>query len=90
MKSYVSKIQELEGELLRVKSLNNENSSRYVDWVGEHDDGFTSKNALFGDGKSLVLTVLANIVICFGVKFVVVEISAFHFCCIKLIYPSIN
>lgn len=47
MKSYVSKIQDLEGELIRLKRLNNKKSSRFVDWVDEDDDGFRSKNALF-------------------------------------------
>ncbi|KAI9097958.1 hypothetical protein K1719_025729 [Acacia pycnantha] len=51
VKSYVSKIQELEGELLRLKSLNNKKSSRYADWVDEDDDGFRSKNALFACGN---------------------------------------
>ncbi|XP_028802081.1 kinesin-like protein KIN-4C [Neltuma alba] len=51
VKSYVSKIQELEGELLRLKSLNNKKSSRYVDWVDGDDDGFRSKNAIFASGN---------------------------------------
>ncbi|XP_054788474.1 kinesin-like protein KIN-4C isoform X2 [Prosopis cineraria] len=50
VKSYVSKIQELERELLRLKSLNNKKSSRYVDWIDEDDDGFRSKNAVFACG----------------------------------------
>lgn len=47
VKNYVSKIQELEGELLRMKNLNSSKRSRFVDCVESDDDGFRSKNALF-------------------------------------------
>ncbi|KAJ7958917.1 Kinesin-like protein [Quillaja saponaria] len=46
MKSYVSKIQELEGELLRLKNMNTK-CSQIVDCVDTDDDGFRPKNALF-------------------------------------------
>lgn len=44
LKTYVSKIQELEGELLCVK---NSKSRRIVDCVEGDGDGFHSKNILF-------------------------------------------
>lgn len=49
MKSYVSKIQDLEGELQRLKNLNAK--SRHVDWVDSDDSGFRSKNVLFASGN---------------------------------------
>ncbi|KAL9330001.1 hypothetical protein ACSQ67_005004 [Phaseolus vulgaris] len=47
LKSYVSKIQDLEGELLRLKTSNATNSSRFVDCFDSDDDGYGSKHALF-------------------------------------------
>uniref|UniRef100_A0A2N9J4E5 Uncharacterized protein n=1 Tax=Fagus sylvatica TaxID=28930 RepID=A0A2N9J4E5_FAGSY len=47
VKNYVSKIQELEGELLRMKNLNSSKRSQFVECVESDDDGFRSKNALF-------------------------------------------
>ncbi|CAJ1974022.1 unnamed protein product [Sphenostylis stenocarpa] len=47
LKSYVSKIQDLEGELLRLKTSNATNSSRFIDCVDSDDDGYGSKHALF-------------------------------------------
>lgn len=44
LKTYVSKIQELEGELLCLK---NSQRRRLVDCVESDDDGFRSKNILF-------------------------------------------
>ncbi|KAL3034538.1 hypothetical protein AAZX31_02G200200 [Glycine max] len=49
VKSYVSKIQDLEGELQRLKNLNAK--SRHVDWVDSDDSGFRSKNVLFASGN---------------------------------------
>ncbi|KAE8658673.1 hypothetical protein F3Y22_tig00116970pilonHSYRG00016 [Hibiscus syriacus] len=46
MKTYVSKIQELEGELVRLKSMNSTKCGRFSDCVDSGDDG-TSKNSLF-------------------------------------------
>lgn len=46
MKTYVLKIQELEGELRRLKSVNSSKRSRFSDCVDSDDDG-TSKNSLF-------------------------------------------
>ncbi|MBA0837110.1 hypothetical protein Goarm_009290 [Gossypium armourianum] len=46
MKNYVLKIQELEGELIRLKSVNSSKRSRFSDCVDSDDDG-TSKNSLF-------------------------------------------
>ncbi|KAL1100497.1 hypothetical protein V6Z11_D05G233500 [Gossypium hirsutum] len=46
MKTYVLKIQELEGELIRLKSVNSSKRSRFSDCVDFDDDG-TSKNSLF-------------------------------------------
>ncbi|KAL1170737.1 hypothetical protein V6Z11_A05G233300 [Gossypium hirsutum] len=46
MKTYVLKIQELEGELIRLKSVNSSKRSRFSDCVDSDDDG-TSKNSLF-------------------------------------------
>ncbi|KAK9026384.1 hypothetical protein V6N11_039224 [Hibiscus sabdariffa] len=45
-KTYVLKIQELEGELIRLKRLNNSKRSRLSDCV-DSDDGGNSKNSLF-------------------------------------------
>uniref|UniRef100_A0A2C9U0L0 Kinesin motor domain-containing protein n=1 Tax=Manihot esculenta TaxID=3983 RepID=A0A2C9U0L0_MANES len=45
IKTYVSKIQELEGELLRLKNLSNSKHSQFVDCVDSDDDGFQCKNA---------------------------------------------
>ena len=50
MKTYVLKIQELEGELIRMKSLNSSKHSRFSDCVDSDDDG-TSKNSLFSSGN---------------------------------------
>ncbi|XP_029126715.1 kinesin-like protein KIN-4C [Cajanus cajan] len=47
LKSYVSKIQDLEGELLNLKTSNATNSSRFVDCADSDDDGYESKHALF-------------------------------------------
>ncbi|KAG5034478.1 Kinesin-like protein KIN-4C [Glycine soja] len=47
LKSYVSKIQNLEGELLCLKTSNATNPSRFVDCAGSDDDGYGSKHALF-------------------------------------------
>ncbi|XP_061372067.1 kinesin-like protein KIN-4C [Gastrolobium bilobum] len=47
VRSYVSKIQELEGKILRLKASHAANSSRFVDCVDFDDDGYGSKNALF-------------------------------------------
>ncbi|KAJ0085394.1 hypothetical protein Patl1_08660 [Pistacia atlantica] len=47
LKTYVSKIQELEGELLRVKNSYSSKRSRTADCVEFDDDGFRSKNVLF-------------------------------------------
>lgn len=47
LKGYVSKIQELEGELLCLKNLNNSKPKRILDCVESDDDGFHSKNILF-------------------------------------------
>ncbi|KAG2698726.1 hypothetical protein I3760_07G163000 [Carya illinoinensis] len=44
IKNYVTKIQDLEGELLRIKS---SKSSQFVDCIDLDDDGFCSKKALF-------------------------------------------
>ncbi|KAL2584801.1 hypothetical protein AAZV13_14G149800 [Glycine max] len=63
VKSYVSKIQDLEGELRGLKNLNAK--SRHVDWVDSDDSGFRSKNVLFAcaneyssdcDAKSVDIT----------------------------------
>ncbi|XP_017981679.1 PREDICTED: kinesin-like protein KIN-4C [Theobroma cacao] len=50
MKTYVLKIQELEGELIRLKSLNSSKRSRFSDCADSDDDG-TSKNSLFSSGN---------------------------------------
>ncbi|KAK7301105.1 hypothetical protein RJT34_11965 [Clitoria ternatea] len=50
VKSYVSKIQDLEGELMRLKN-SNVKSSHLVDWVDSDDCGFQSKNILFACGN---------------------------------------
>ncbi|KAK7311684.1 hypothetical protein RJT34_09974 [Clitoria ternatea] len=52
LKSYVSKIQDLEGELLRLKTSNVTNSRCLVD-SDYDDDGYGSKHALFGHGNEL-------------------------------------
>ncbi|OIW16560.1 hypothetical protein TanjilG_17733 [Lupinus angustifolius] len=50
VKSYVSKIQDLEGELLRLKN-SNVKSSHFIDWAESDDGGFRSKNAVFACGN---------------------------------------
>ena len=47
MKSYVTKIQDLEGELLHLKNLNNTKSSQFVDCADLDYDGFRPKIGLF-------------------------------------------
>lgn len=47
IKNYVTKIQDLEGELLRFKSSNGSKSSRFVDCIDSDDDNFCSKKSLF-------------------------------------------
>jgi len=47
VRNYVSKIQELEGELLHLKNLNSSKRRRSVDCVDSDDDRFCSKNVLF-------------------------------------------
>lgn len=47
LKSYVSKIQELEGELLCLKNINNSKHKKFVDCVESDDDSFRPKNILF-------------------------------------------
>ncbi|XP_010277504.1 PREDICTED: kinesin-like protein KIN-4C isoform X2 [Nelumbo nucifera] len=49
MKAYVSKIQELEGELLRLQSLNNSSSTRFMDSLNLEDDGLRSKHAYLAE-----------------------------------------
>ncbi|XP_027354543.1 kinesin-like protein KIN-4C isoform X2 [Abrus precatorius] len=51
LKSYVSKIQGLEGELLRLKTSNATNSRHFVDCADSDDDGYGSKHALFARGN---------------------------------------
>lgn len=46
MKKYVSKIQELEGELLHLKNLSNSKCIQFVDYINSDDERFGSKNAL--------------------------------------------
>ncbi|KAL2339996.1 hypothetical protein Fmac_007936 [Flemingia macrophylla] len=47
LKSYVSKIQDLEGELLHLKTSNATNSSRFDDCADSDDDEYESKHTLF-------------------------------------------
>ncbi|KAG6784349.1 hypothetical protein POTOM_010040 [Populus tomentosa] len=46
VKKYVSKIQELEGELLRLKNMSNSKCIQFVDYINSDDERFGSKNAL--------------------------------------------
>ncbi|KAK9028545.1 hypothetical protein V6N11_025701 [Hibiscus sabdariffa] len=50
MKTNLLKVQELEGELIRLKSLNSSKHKRISDCVDEDEDG-TSKNLLFSSGN---------------------------------------
>ncbi|XP_017431173.2 kinesin-like protein KIN-4C [Vigna angularis] len=50
VKSYVSKIQDLEGELQRLKN-SKAKSRHFDDWVNTDDSGFGSKNVLFACGN---------------------------------------
>lgn len=50
MKSYVSKIQDLEGELQRLKN-SHAKSRHFDDWVDTDDSGFRSKNVLLACGN---------------------------------------
>lgn len=47
VKSYVSKIQELEGEVLRLQSFNSSKQNRYADLVESDDERPHSSNILF-------------------------------------------
>ncbi|KFK27871.1 hypothetical protein AALP_AA8G439800 [Arabis alpina] len=47
VKKYVSKIQELEGELLHIKSLKKSSNCQYSDSTDSYDDGPRSNNVLF-------------------------------------------
>ncbi|KAK7410465.1 hypothetical protein VNO78_01265 [Psophocarpus tetragonolobus] len=53
LKSYVSKIQDLEGELLRWKTSNATTSSLFDDCADSDDDGYESKHSLFARGNEL-------------------------------------
>ncbi|KAJ7006945.1 kinesin-like protein KIN-4C [Populus alba x Populus x berolinensis] len=46
VKKYVSKIQELEGELLHLKNMSNSKCIQFVDYINSDDERFGSKNAL--------------------------------------------
>lgn len=46
LKTYLSKIQDLEGELFRLKNLSSK-GSRLVDCIDSDDDNFRPKGALF-------------------------------------------
>ncbi|XP_022768453.1 kinesin-like protein KIN-4C [Durio zibethinus] len=50
IKTYVLKIQDLEGQLIRLKSLNSLKRNQFSDCVDSDDDG-TSKNSLFSSGN---------------------------------------
>lgn len=50
VKSYVLKIQDLEGELLHLKTSNATNSSHFVDCADSDDDGYGSKHDSFARG----------------------------------------
>lgn len=43
---YVSKIQELEGELLHLKNLSTSKRNQFVDYLDSDDERFRSKDAL--------------------------------------------
>jgi kinesin family protein 4/21/27 len=43
---YVSKIQELEGELLHLKNLSSSKRNQFVDYLDSDDERFRSKDAL--------------------------------------------
>lgn len=47
MKKYVLKIQELEGELLHIKSWKKSSNCQYSDSMDSYDDGPRSNNVLF-------------------------------------------
>ncbi|XP_043711239.1 kinesin-like protein KIN-4C [Telopea speciosissima] len=53
VKTYVSKIQELEGELMRLQSLNNSNRNRFIDSLDLEDDGLRSKSPYLDDLPSV-------------------------------------
>ncbi|KAK8684073.1 hypothetical protein V6N13_040110 [Hibiscus sabdariffa] len=57
MKTNLLKVQELEGELIRLKSLNSSKHKRISDCVDEDEDG-TSKNLLFSSGNDCLSSVL--------------------------------
>ncbi|MED6197786.1 Kinesin-like protein KIN-4C [Stylosanthes scabra] len=67
VKSYVSKIQDLEGELSRMKNATTK-PNHFIEWVDSDDIGFQSKNSLFAcgneyssdDAKSADITVNAD------------------------------
>lgn len=47
MKLYVSKIHELEGELLRLKNLSRSKQRQFIDYVDSDDERVGLKNGLF-------------------------------------------
>lgn len=52
VKGYVSKIQELEGELLRLRSSKNSRQTEFVDYVGLDDCGLHSKDISFLESEA--------------------------------------
>ncbi|XP_042507480.1 kinesin-like protein KIN-4C isoform X2 [Macadamia integrifolia] len=53
VKTYVSKIQELEGELMRLQSLNNSSRNSFIDSLDLEDDGLHSKSPYLDDLPSV-------------------------------------
>lgn len=51
--NYVSKIQELEGELLHFKNVKNPSNCQYTDSLDPFDDGPRSSNVLFPSSNEL-------------------------------------
>ena len=52
LKGYVSKIQELEGELLRLQSANHLRRNDFVDYVSLDDSGLHSKDNCFAESET--------------------------------------
>lgn len=49
LKSYVSKVQELEGELQRLKGSLSSKPNEYVDYDGLHDSGLQTKDSYYAE-----------------------------------------
>jgi hypothetical protein len=76
VKSYVSKIHDLEGELTRLRNLNVK-SSNFVDWVDSDALELQSKNGLFAGGNEYSFMDITGNVIAGNVMLLVLKYRYF-------------